>query len=106
MNLKSKWTLGLSSLAIAAMGSVMVASAQSSPSPQAPPPQNKPDNKPDNKKPEENHPRLQKAIEELRDVKKHLEKAPHDFGGHRADAVKAVTEAIKQLELAVKFDKN
>jgi Spy/CpxP family protein refolding chaperone len=103
MKLRSKWTLGLASLAVAATGSFMAASAQS-PSPQTPPPQNKPDSKPD-KKPEEKHPRLQKAIEELREVKTHLEKAPHDFGGHKADAIKSVTEAIKQLEAAVKFDK-
>ena len=56
MKLRSKWTLGLFSLVVAAMGSFMVASAQS-PSPQTPPPQNKPDSKPD-KKPEEKHPRL------------------------------------------------
>jgi hypothetical protein len=102
MKLRSKWTLGLASLAFAAMGSAMMATAQQNPAP-APTPQTKPQK--GDTKPEEKHPRLQKAIEELREVKTHLEKAPHDFGGHKADAIKSVTEAIKQLEAAVKFDK-
>ena len=50
------------------------------------------------------HPRLGHALVDLHIAKEHLEKAPHDFGGHRADAVKACDEAIKQIELAVKFD--
>ena len=105
MKLRSKGSIALASLAFAAMGSWMVATAQQTPNPA---PQTPPAPAPDNKAPKgepEKHPRLQRAIEELRDVKKHLEKAPHDFGGHKADAIKSVTEAIKQLELAVKFDK-
>jgi hypothetical protein len=50
------------------------------------------------------HPRLGHALVDLHVAKEHLQKAPHDFGGHRADAVKACDEAIKQIELAVKFD--
>jgi len=50
------------------------------------------------------HPRLAHALVELHVAKDHLEKAPHDFGGHRADAVKSCDEAIKQIELALKFD--
>lgn len=106
MNMRSKGSIALASLAFAAMGSWMMATAQQTPNPapQTPPPAPAPDNKAP-KGDQEKHPRLQRAIEELRDVKKHLEKAPHDFGGHKADAIKSVTEAIKQLELAVKFDK-
>lgn len=114
MNLRRKWSIAVLSLALAGVGTAMFASAQQTPSPtpQTPPPAPAPDtpNKPapkgEPKEGTEKHPRLQRAIEELRAVKQHLEKAPHDFGGHRAEAVKAVTEAIRQLELAVKFDKN
>ena len=50
------------------------------------------------------HPRLAHAIVSLHEVKMHLEKAPHDFGGHKAAAIKATDEAIKQLKEALKYD--
>ena len=103
MNLGRKWTIALLSVVMAGAGTALVATAQQTPPP-APAP-DKPAPKGDKDKKEEKHPRLQRAIEELKAVKAHLEKAPHDFGGHKADAIKSVTEAIKQLELAVKFDK-
>jgi hypothetical protein len=34
-----------------------------------------------------------------------LKEADHDFGGHRKEALEAVDVAIKQLELALKYDK-
>jgi hypothetical protein len=55
--------------------------------------------------PEERHPRIRAAIRELREAKKELEKADHDFGGHRVEAIKAVDVAIEQLEKALKFDR-
>ncbi|HET6162831.1 MAG TPA: hypothetical protein VFG37_04145 [Planctomycetota bacterium] len=103
MKLRSKLSLGLASLAIAAAGSWVAASAQQTPSPAPPAPQApaKPQKGDTDKRP-----RLEKALEELRAIKQHLEKAPHDFGGHRVKAIEAVSEAIKQIELAAKFDKN
>jgi hypothetical protein len=53
----------------------------------------------------ERHPHIHKAIEELRETKKELKEADHDFGGHREQALKACDEAIEQLEKALKFDK-
>ena len=53
----------------------------------------------------EPHPRIHKAIRELEAAKVELQKAPHDFGGHRADAVQAVDRAIEQLRLALQYDK-
>jgi hypothetical protein len=53
----------------------------------------------------ERHPHIHKAITELKEAKKELEKADHDFGGHRVDAIKAADNAIKQLEKALEFDK-
>jgi hypothetical protein len=103
MKLRSKLSLGLASLAVAAAGSWVAASAQQTPSPAPPAPQApaKPQKGETDKRP-----RLEKALEELRAIKQHLEKAPHDFGGHRVKAIEAVSEAIKQIELAAKFDKN
>ena len=46
------------------------------------------------------HPRLTHAIEALRDARAYLQEAPHDFAGHRAEAIRATDEAIKQIELA------
>jgi hypothetical protein len=53
----------------------------------------------------EAHPHIALAIKELEATKKELQTAAHDFGGHRADALKAVDEAIRQLRLAQQFDK-
>ena len=52
----------------------------------------------------EPHPHIKAAITELVEARKELQTAARDFGGHRAEAVKAVDEAIKQLRLAEKFD--
>ncbi|MBZ5662316.1 MAG: hypothetical protein LAO08_18095 [Acidobacteriia bacterium] len=54
----------------------------------------------------EPHPEIREAIGALRRAKAHMEMAAHDFGGHRVEALKATDEAIRQLELALKFDKN
>jgi hypothetical protein len=53
----------------------------------------------------EQHPRIRAAIRELEAAKVELQKAPHDFGGHRADAVMAVDKAIEQLRIALQYDK-
>lgn len=49
------------------------------------------------------HPRIAKAIEALRDAKAYMEAAPHDFGGHKADAIRASDEAIRQLNFALQY---
>jgi hypothetical protein len=53
----------------------------------------------------ERHPHIHRALRELREARKELVTADHDFGGHRVEAIGAVYVAIKQLELALKFDK-
>ena len=53
----------------------------------------------------ERHPHIRAAIHELREAKKELETADHDFGGHRKEAVEAVDVAIRQLEKALKYDR-
>jgi hypothetical protein len=56
--------------------------------------------------PAERHPQIREAIASLRHAKEHMEHAAHDFGGHRVEAIRATDEAIRQLEICLKFDKN
>ena len=49
------------------------------------------------------HPRIARAIEALRDARAYMENAPHDFGGHKADALRATNEAIRQLNFALAY---
>jgi hypothetical protein len=51
------------------------------------------------------HPRIHKAIGCLEAAIAELKAAPHDFGGHRADAVAASERAVEQLRLALSYDK-
>jgi hypothetical protein len=48
------------------------------------------------------HHHLHHALWELRDAHKELTEAKHDFGGHRDNALHAVDDAIKQIDLALK----
>ena len=56
--------------------------------------------------PAEPHPEIRAAINSLRRAKEHLEHAAHDFGGHRVEAIRATDEAIKQLQEALRYDKD
>ena len=49
------------------------------------------------------HPRIAKAIEALEDARAYMREAPHDFGGHRVEAMRATDEALKQLRLALAY---
>ena len=49
------------------------------------------------------HPRIAKAIAELRDAVKYMEAAPHDFGGNKAAAIASSNLAIKDLQEALKY---
>ncbi len=64
------------------------------------------DDGPDGEKGEKagRHPILRKAGRDLAEAKAYLSKAPHDFGGHKAAAVRAIDEAMAQLKLAAEFD--
>ena len=55
--------------------------------------------------PPEPHPEIREALESLRKAKFRLDHAAHDFGGHRAEALKATDEAIHQLQLCLQFDR-
>ena len=49
------------------------------------------------------HPRIAKAIAALKDAREYMQAAPHDFGGHKAEAIRATDEAIKQLNFALAY---
>ena len=53
----------------------------------------------------ERHPKINGAIRSLERAKAYLQKAAHDFGGHRAEALDAVDKALEQLRQALKYDK-
>jgi len=52
----------------------------------------------------EEHPELRAAMANLRDAREHLDHAAHDFGGHRVAAIKAVDEAIHEVDEAMKYN--
>jgi hypothetical protein len=49
------------------------------------------------------HPRIAAAIRSLKDANAYMAAAPHDFGGHKADAIRADEEAIRQLNFALAY---
>jgi hypothetical protein len=51
------------------------------------------------------HPEIRDAIASMRKAKEHMRHAAHDFGGHRAEALRVTDEAIRQLEICLRFDK-
>jgi hypothetical protein len=50
------------------------------------------------------HPEIREALDSLRNARAHLLAAAHDYHGHRADAIKATDEAIRQLEICMQYD--
>jgi hypothetical protein len=53
----------------------------------------------------EPHHHIHEAIDALRAARNDLNAASHDFGGHRADAVRAIDESIHQLQICLQYDK-
>ena len=51
------------------------------------------------------HPKMREAIASLEAAKAELERANTDFGGHKAEALEAVNNALKRLRLALQFEK-
>ena len=54
----------------------------------------------------EKHPGIHHAIKALEEAKAEMKAADHDFGGHRAAALKECDAAIAQLRLALQYDKD
>jgi hypothetical protein len=53
----------------------------------------------------EKHPAIHRAIRALEQAKLAMERADHDFGGHRKAALEECDKAIAQLKLALQYDK-
>lgn len=49
------------------------------------------------------HPQIEDALHALANAKAHLERAAHDFGGHRVDAIRAIDEADRQLRICLQY---
>ena len=49
------------------------------------------------------HPRISAAIAALREAEAYMREAPHDFGGHKAAAMRACEAAREQLNLALAY---
>ena len=49
------------------------------------------------------HPNIAHAIDALETAIRDLKKAPDDFGGHKADAIRASEEAVRQLRAALDY---
>lgn len=55
-----------------------------------------------NTAPPPEHPHIRAAVNELREARVELEKAAHDFCGHRAAALRDTDVALKQLQEAMR----
>ncbi|MGA8005157.1 MAG: hypothetical protein WCA17_03575 [Burkholderiales bacterium] len=51
----------------------------------------------------ERHPEIRAAQRALANSEHHLDRAAHDFGGHRVRAMELIREAQKQLHEALEF---
>jgi len=52
----------------------------------------------------ERHPEIRMAIRHLEQAKESLEKAAHDFGGHRVKALEHVNQALEECHRAMETD--
>ena len=50
-------------------------------------------------------PRMEAALEALRNAKRELDAATSDKGGHRARALKLVNQAMAEVERGIRFDR-
>lgn len=48
------------------------------------------------------HPHIRAAVNELREARMELQRAAHDFCGHRADALRDTDVALRQLQEALR----
>jgi hypothetical protein len=51
------------------------------------------------------HPQIRHALRALRAARVYMKNAAHDFGGHRVEALEATDQAIKQLQIALRYDR-
>lgn len=56
--------------------------------------------------PAEPHPEIRAAMDALRQARRHLQHGAHDFGGHRADALRLTDQALAQCRAALAYDRH
>jgi hypothetical protein len=88
------------SIAVATLAAVLTLPAAAAPLPSHPRPAPAAVTAP------EPHPEINAAIRSLLRAKLHLQRAAHDFGGHRVEAIQAIDAALVQLKLALQYDKS
>jgi hypothetical protein len=49
----------------------------------------------------EAHPHIDEALEAMRNAKRQLETAEHDFGGHRVKSIEHLNQAIREAEICL-----
>jgi hypothetical protein len=49
----------------------------------------------------ERHPHIDEALEAMRNAKRHLETAEHDFDGHRKKSIEHLDMAIREAEICM-----
>ncbi|HEY9765905.1 MAG TPA: hypothetical protein V6C82_06050 [Chroococcales cyanobacterium] len=48
---------------------------------------------------------MRRALKALKRSRRDLERAPHDYGGHRAKAIALIDQAIAEIEAGLKLEK-
>jgi hypothetical protein len=54
----------------------------------------------------EKHPEMHKALRKLKGAKADLEKASHDYAGHRVAAIHLIDQAIEEIKAGLESDKS
>jgi len=54
----------------------------------------------------DHHPEIHRAMRKLRGAKADLEKAAHDYGGHKATALTDIDQALQELQAALNYEDN
>jgi hypothetical protein len=49
------------------------------------------------------HPKIAGAIDALQEAREYLQKADHDFHGHRKEALRKLNDAIDELKICMKM---
>jgi hypothetical protein len=98
--------IGLMVAAVLALAVAFAAAAPAAPNAKAIPAAAQPAKTPAAAVPAEPHPEIRDSIAALRRAKEHMQHAAHDFGGHRVEALRATDEAIRQLEICLRYDKD
>ena len=50
-------------------------------------------------------PKMESALASLEQAKQSLEQASHDKGGHRAKAIQAVNQALREVKAGMEYDR-